>query len=112
MWLRVQVAAARVAISPTCNLTNMSTLSFQQSAMSLKHTYLSLLRPVAIATSVAGGKRLGWLHIVGVVIYPSLGGNVTIVMSLYVNCVNEIVFLISTLFSYSYLLFHTFISCC
>jgi len=86
-------------ISPTCNLANMSTPSFQQSAESLQHTYLSLLRPVRIATSVASGTRLGWLHIVGEVIYPSLGGNVTIVMYLYVGSVNEIVFLISTVLS-------------
>ena len=89
-------AAAQIRISPTCNLANMSTPSFQQSAKSLQHTYLSLLRPVRIATSVASGKRLGWLQIVGEVIYPSFGGNVTIVMYFYVNCMNEIVFLIST----------------
>ena len=49
--------------------------------------------------SVASEKRLGWLQIVGEVIYPSLGGNVTIATYLYVNCMNEIFFLISTVLS-------------
>ena len=92
-------AAAQMRISPTCNLANMSTPSFQQSGESLQHTYLSLLRPVRMATSVAGGKRLGWLQIVGEVICPSLGGNVTIMMYLYINRMNEIVFLIYTVLS-------------
>ena len=86
-------------ISPTCNLANMSTPSFQQSGKSLQHTYMSLLRPVRIATSVAVGKRLGRLLILGEVIYPCLGGNVTIMIYLYINCMNEIVFLIYTVLS-------------
>jgi len=86
-------------ISRTCNIANMSTPSFQQSAESLPYNDLSLLRPVRIATSVAGRKRLGQLQLVGEMIYRSLGKNVTIVMYLYVGCVNEIVCLISTVLS-------------
>ena len=85
-------------INPTCNLANMSTPSFQQSGKSLQHTYLSLLRPVRMSTSVTSGKRLDWLHIVGEVIYPSLLKS-NHVMYLYVNYMNKIVFLIYTVLS-------------
>ena len=90
--------------SPNENQPNLQPCQHVNTELPAKRQELIAPLPVPLETfkddtSVAGGKRLGWLQIVGEVIYPSLGGNVTIVMYLYVNCMNEIVFLISTILS-------------
>ena len=90
--------------SPNKNQPNLQPCQHVNTELPAKCQELIAPLPVPLETckddtSVTGGKRLGWLQIVGEVIYPSLGGNVTIVMCLYVNCMNEIVFLISTVLS-------------
>ena len=77
--------------SPNENQPNLQPCQHVNTELPAKRQELIAPIPVPLETckddtSVAGGKRLGWLQIVAEVIYPSLGGNVIIVMYLYVNC--------------------------
>ena len=99
-----EVENSSTSSSPNENQPNLQPCQHVNTELPAKHQELIAPLPVPLETyrddtSVASEKRLGWLQIVGEVIYPSLGGNVTIVMHHYVNCMNEIVFLISTVLS-------------